>query len=66
VEVILDKKRLANARAFNDCDLFTLNKKYYQQIIVLDYPEVDAELKEIAEIRHDLITESMALAEKNL
>ena len=40
-------KRICSARAEVDCDLFTLNKKYYQTIVV-NYPDIDKELKKIA------------------
>ena len=48
IEIIKQKKRICTAKAAIDCDLFTLNKKYFQTIIQHDYPEVAKKLKDIA------------------
>lgn len=41
IEIILHKKRICTAKAEMQCDLFTLNKKYYSTIIYNDYPEIE-------------------------
>ena len=48
IEVIFQKKRICTAKAGFDCDLFTLNKKFYQQIIFNDYPEIHKRLTDLA------------------
>lgn len=39
---------MCTAKAEINCDLFTLNKKYYQTIIYNDYPEIEKQLRELA------------------
>ena len=46
------------SKAAEDCDLFTLNKKFYDSIIYNDYPEVDAQLRRLAEEREKRIVET--------
>lgn len=55
IEIIFQKKRLCTAKAAYDCDLFTLNKKFYQTIIFNDYPDIDKHLREVAKEREDKI-----------
>lgn len=57
IEIIKSKKRICTAKAAVDCDLFTLNKKYYQATIQNDYPEVAKKLKDIAQEREHKIKE---------
>lgn len=47
IEIIFDSRRICSAKAApgTDCDMFTLNKKYYQTLIFNDYPEIAEELK---------------------
>ena len=50
IEIIFDKRRLCSAKAApdTDCDLFTLNKKYYQTLIHHDYPDINKDLRKTA------------------
>lgn len=45
IEVIFKKKRICTAKASIECDLFTLSKKFYNQIVATDYPTVDKQLR---------------------
>lgn len=62
MEIIMYKKRMCTAKAAVDCDLFTLNKKFYSSIILNDYPEVHKKLKEVAIEREKRIETGIKIA----
>lgn len=50
IEIIFDKRRICSAKAApdTDCDLFILNKKFYQTLIHNDFPDINRELRKTA------------------
>ena len=61
IEIIFDKRRICSAKAGpeTDCDLFTLNKKYYQTLIHHDYPDIESEMKLCAHERETRIARAL-------
>ena len=49
-----------------ECDIFTLNKKFYQTLIFNDYPEIEKQLRELAIEREAKINETISKARKVL
>ena len=66
IEIIFQKKRICTAKAEQDCDLFTLNKKYYQTTIYNDYPEIEKQLRELALEREAKINSTLEKARRVL
>ncbi len=66
IEIIFQKKRICTAKAEQECDIFTLNKKFYQTLIFNDYPEIEKQLREMAIEREAKINDTLAKARKVL
>lgn len=68
IEIIFEKRRICSAKSAPDthCDLFTLNKKFYQTLIHNDYPDIDKYLKNIAEEREVRINRALKRANEVL
>ena len=64
IEIIFGKRRICSAKSCPDthCDMFTLNKKYYQTMIHNDYPGIDKELRLLAHERQNRIIKSLRKA----
>ena len=57
---------MCTAKAEIHCDLFTLNKKYYQTTIYNDFPEIERQLREVALEREVKINETLDKARRVL
>lgn len=64
IEIIFEKRRICSAKAApdTDCDLFTLNKKFYQTLIHHDFPDINKELRKIAHEREYRIIRTLKKA----
>lgn len=62
IEIIFQKKRICTVQAEEECDLFTLNKKFYHTKIFNDYPEIEKQLRELAIERQAKIDDAICKA----